>query len=115
MERAAIHNGGMLVPGGGRNLEQLKREVQRRADHNMPPLGGISPADARAALASIRTLDREEWAQAWCRVADFYWQRAQSAASSSRELARDECWRAWRLFHFARWPVENAPAKQLAR
>ena len=108
-----VHNGGRLVPGGGRDLEQLKQEVQRRADHNLPPLGGVAPADACAALSSIGTLDRDEWAQAWCRVADSHWQQA--AASTHRELARSEYWQAWRLFHFARWPTENAPAKEHAR
>ncbi|MGH8642070.1 MAG: alpha/beta hydrolase family protein [Burkholderiales bacterium] len=102
-----------LVPGGGRDLEQLKQEVQRRADHNLPPLGGVAPADARAALSSIRSFDREEWAQAWCRMADAHWQR--TASSTHRESARSESWQAWRLFHFARWPTENAPAKQHAR
>ena len=108
---ADIHSGGALVPGGGRDLEQLKLEVQRRADHNQPPLGGVAPADARAALSSIRTLDREEWAQAWSRVAEAHWQKAQAAGSTSR----GEYWQAWRLFHFARWPTENAPAKEHAR
>jgi esterase FrsA len=112
-QRGAGTSSGALVPGGGRGLEQLKQEVQRRADHNMPPLGGVVPADARAALSAIRTLDREEWAQAWCRVAEAHWQQA--ASSSHRELARNEYWQAWRLFHFARWPTENAPARQQAR
>jgi esterase FrsA len=115
MEPRDIHNGGELVPGGGRDFEQLKQEVQRRADRNMPPLGGIASADARAALSSIRTLDREEWAEAWCRVAHEHWQQARSAAMSNRDAARSECWQAWRLFHFARWPTENTPAKQHAR
>jgi esterase FrsA len=115
MEPRDIHNGGALVPGGGRDLEQLKQEVQRRADRNMPPLGGIASADARTALSSIRTLDREEWAEAWCRVADEHWQQARSAAMNNRDTARSECWQAWRLFHFARWPTENTPAKQHAR
>lgn len=108
-----MESSGALVPGGGRDLEQLRREVQRRADHGLPPLGGIVPADARSALSSVRSLDREEWARAWCSVAETHWQEASAAASSA--LARDKCWRAWRLFHFARWPIENAPEKEHAR
>ena len=54
---------GLLVPGGGRNLDQLKQEVQRRADRNLPPLGGIAPEDARAALLQIKSLEREFAAQ----------------------------------------------------
>jgi pimeloyl-ACP methyl ester carboxylesterase len=48
-------------------------------------------------------------------VAEEHWQRAQSAAPADREAACGEYRRAWRLFHFARWPTENAPAKRHAR
>lgn len=105
----------MLVPGGGRDLEQLKQEVQRRADRNMPPLGGIAPEDARAALAGIRSLKREEWAKSWSSVADRHRERAQPLEASDRAAAAREYWHAWRLHHFARWPTENTPAKQHAR
>ena len=106
---------GLLVPGGGRNLDQLKQEVQRRADRNMPPLGGIAPEDACAALSSIRSLEREEWAQSWSGVADRHWSGARALEALDRAGARERYWRAWRLHHFARWPTENAPAKQHAR
>jgi esterase FrsA len=106
---------GLLVPGGGRDLGQLKQEVQRRADGNMPPLGGITPEDARAALLSIRSLEREEWAQAWSGVAERHWSNAQALEALDRAGAREGYWRAWRLHHFARWPTENTPAKQQAR
>lgn len=100
-----------LIPGGSRSLDALKHEVQRRADRGMPPLGGIRPEDARAALAQIDSLDRESWAQAWSSVAEQHFARAQSSAGAARE----HYWHAWRLHHFARWPVENAPAKQQAK
>jgi esterase FrsA len=113
MQARISQDSGVLVPGGGRDLEQLKLEVQRRADHNLPPLGGVTAADARVALSAIRSLDREEWARAWSRVAEAHSQLA--AHSSNRETARGGHWQAWRLFHFARWPTENAPARQAAR
>ncbi len=106
---------GLLVPGGGRDLGQLKQEVQRRADGGMPPLGGIAPEDARTALARITSLDREQWATAFSAVADTHWQHAESLARQDRSAAANACWRAWRLFHFARWPTENTPAKRHAR
>ena len=71
-----IESGGRLVPGGDRDLDQLKQEVQRRADHSMPPLAGITPDDARAALSQITSLDREQWALAFSGIADRYWDRA---------------------------------------
>ena len=106
---------GELVPGGGRDLERLKQEVQRRADRNMPPVGGIEADDARAALAAIRSLGREEWARAWTSCGERHWTAAESLAARDPEGARARFWQAWRLFHFARWPTENTPAKQHAR
>jgi hypothetical protein len=105
---------GALVTGGGRDLEVLKQEVQKRADRGMPPLGGISPEDAKAALARIKSLDRDEWATAFSGVAEKHWQRAESAGGNRAEAAK-AYWQAWRLFHFARWPTENAPAKLRAK
>jgi len=106
---------GLLVPGGGRNLDQLKQEVQRRADRNLPPLGGIEPGDARAALSQITSLKREEWSLAFGQIADGYLARAQSLEAKDRTAAVRGYWQAWRLHHFARWPTENTPAKQHAR
>jgi dienelactone hydrolase len=109
------NSGDMLVPGGGRDLDQLKEEVKRRADRGMPPLGGIVPENARLALAGIRSLEREDWANSWSRVAETHWSTAQSLETGERSGARDHYWKAWRLFHFARWPTENTPARQHAK
>lgn len=103
-----------LITGGSRSLSELKQEVQRRADRNMPPLGGIGSEDARAALAQIDSLGREQWAQAWSNIAERHLASAQQPGAAA-DVARGHYWRAWRLYHFARWPVENSPAKQHAK
>ncbi|HKA40804.1 MAG TPA: alpha/beta hydrolase [Burkholderiales bacterium] len=108
-------SGGVLVPGGGRSLEELKLEVQRRAEHGMPPLAGISAEDARAALSQIDSLDRERWALAWSGVGERHFRRAQSLERSDSAGARDAYWNAWRVFQFARWPTENTLARQDAQ
>ena len=109
-----VKDGGALVPGGGRDLAALKAEVARRADRGMPPLGGIAPEDAKPALAGISSLEREEWAGAFNDVAEKHWRRAESAGSDRAEAAK-AYWQAWRLFHFARWPTENSPARRHAK
>jgi dienelactone hydrolase len=113
VRRGSIDSDGLLVPGGGRDLEALKQEVQQRADRNMPPLGGIAPEDARDALSQIRSLEREQWASAFGRVADR--RLARAAEIRDRVAAAREYWHAWRLYQFARWPTENAPARLHAR
>lgn len=104
-----------LVTGGSRGLNELKQEVQRRADRNMPPLGGIGPEDARTALARIDSLGRDQWALAWSSVAEQHLAKAQSPGGSDADAVRDHYWHAWRLYHFARWPVENSPVKVHAK
>ncbi len=103
------------MPGGGRSLDQLKQEIQQRADRNMPPAGGIKPEDARAVLARIGSLSREEWANSWSSAAEPYFTRAQSLEASDPASAAENYWHAWRLHNFARWPVENVPARRRAK
>lgn len=104
-----------LVPGGGRDFSALKQEVERRAERGMPPLGGISPEDARIALGAIGDLARDTWARAWSGVAARHEDEAQALEARDPARAAKAYWNAWRLHHFARWPTENAPAKQHAR
>ena len=115
MNHPSCHPAGSLLPGGGRTLDQLKQEVLRRVERNLPPLGGIAAEDARAALAAIDSLEREQWALAWNAVAEQHVARAACLEASAPAGAREHYWQAWRLNHFARWPVENSPAKQHAK
>ena len=98
-----------------RTIEELKAETQARADRNAYPLIGIKPADARAALAEIKTLDRDEWAAAWSKVAARYATDAKAAEAAGRlDDAKAGYLMAWRLYSFARWPTPNSPGKQTA-
>jgi esterase FrsA len=115
LDTSGSKRGNDLVPGGGRDLDALKAEVQRRVERGMPPLAGIAPGDARAALSRIHGLDRDEWARAWMSAAEPHLERARAHEDGDRGKAREEYWQAWRLLHFARWPTENTAAKQRAR
>lgn len=115
MDNISAAADGVLVPGGGRDFDALKAEVQRRADQDRPPLTGIDAEDARAALASIRSLDRDAWAAGWVAVGNRRWENARALHERDAAAARDEYWRAWRLFHFARWPTENSPTRLRAK
>lgn len=106
---------GELVTGGGRTLEALKQEVLRRVERALTPVGGIKLEDAKAALAAIDSLSREQWAKAWSAVAEKHFEAARSLEAADPQKAAQEYWNAWRLHHFARWPTENTPAKRHAR
>ena len=98
-----------------RTLEELKEETQKRVDGNLTPAGGLKSEDAREALANIHSLDRDEWAAAWSKVAERYAQRAKSEeASNNPKEAQSDYMMAWRYYSFARWPVPNSPGKEKA-
>jgi pimeloyl-ACP methyl ester carboxylesterase len=90
-----------------RSWEELKAETQARADRGAYPVFGISPDDARAALAMITSLDPDEWGAAWMSLGDRHLDRAarEDKASPDALLA------AWRLYTFGRWPVARSPNK----
>ncbi len=96
----------------GRTLGELKTELQRRAGLNLMPVAGVPEADVAAVIGSVDTLERDAWAQAWAGRGDLHLQRADAQAGSDSVAAREAYRLAWRLFHFARWPVENTPFKQ---
>jgi esterase FrsA len=79
---------------GPRSLEELKQETVRRAERNIVPLTGIKAEDAREAMASLRSLEPDDWAAAWSRIGERY-------------FARGDYFHAWDSFNVARWPSER--------
>jgi len=92
-----------------RSWEELKAETQVRADRGAYPVFGISPDDARAALAMISSLDPDEWGAAWMTLGDGYLDRARETGQGKD--AQDALLVAWRLYTFGRWPVAKSPNK----
>ena len=99
---------------GPRDLAELKRETQRRADRQLPPVGGVRPEDVREALAGLDSLEPDAWAAAFSRIGDRYMERAQSRQTSAPREAAEDYLHAWESYNLARWPVENSPGKKQA-
>jgi esterase FrsA len=95
-----------------RTIAEIKVETQARAERGAYPLIGLDPSDVREALAGIRTRDADEWAAAWCAVADRYFKAAPTM--STPEERRTSYLRAWRLYYFAQWPVASSQGKKAA-
>jgi len=98
----AIPVAAMAQSWGPRSLDELKQETIRRAERNLNPIGGVKPEDAREAMASLKSLEPDEWAAAWSRIGERY-------------FARGDYFHAWEIFNVARWPSEKlSPGKQKA-
>jgi esterase FrsA len=99
-------------PRRERTIEEIKTEAIHRAEVGQYPLIGLDPADVREAFESIHTSDKDEWAAAFMRVADRYFDEAKSFEKSDPQRANADYIRAWRLYSFGRWPIPSSPGKQ---
>jgi len=97
-----------------RTIDEIKTEAIRRAENGMYPLIGIDPADLNEAFASIKTIDKDEWAAAFMTVGDRYMAEANSLSATDPVKANADYIRAWRVYSFGRWPIPASPGKQHA-
>jgi esterase FrsA len=95
-----------------RNIDEIRVEAIRRAEVGQYPLIGLDPADVKEAFESIHTKDKDEWAAAFMRVGDRYFNEAQELEKSDPKKADADYIRAWKIYSFGRWPVPASPGKQ---
>jgi pimeloyl-ACP methyl ester carboxylesterase len=99
-----------------RTLGELKEEtlkrVQEKPQRSM--VEGILLEDAKAALAGLRSLDRDEWAAAWITFGDRYMSQAKALEASGNPTARDIYLRAYAYYKLGHYPTENSPKKKEA-
>ena len=98
-----------------RSLDEVKQEVLRRAG-KINPFNHIRPDDAQRIVASLTSLDRDHWAETWCKVGLDY--EAQGDAlvkkgANGKELA-DIYFLASDYCRIGRYPVANTPGKKAA-
>ena len=98
-----------------RSLDEIKQEVLRRAG-KINPFNHIRPDDAKRIVASLTSLDRDHWAETWCKVGLDYEAHGDALAKNAATakgfadlyfLASDYC-------RIGRYPVANTPGKKAA-
>ena len=94
-----------------RTLEELKEEVQSRADRRMYPVAALDPGEVREALANLKSLDRDDWASVWSALGAKHLAFAKTLAATDRRGASRQYRDAVEYFLFARFPLENSPGK----
>jgi hypothetical protein len=68
-----------------RSLDEIKKEVMRRAGH-INPFEGIRREDAAVVVNSLTSLDPDLWAQLWCRIGLAYEGKGDANTSERAEL-----------------------------
>ncbi len=95
-----------------RSLEEIKTEVMRRAGR-INPFEGIRREDAERVLASLTSLDRDEWAQAWCKVGLDHEAKGDALAKQDADdkALAEQYMLAFSNCMIARYPVPSSPKK----
>jgi esterase FrsA len=107
----------MNEPAGAqvRSLDEVKQEILRRAGKTNP-FNHIRPDDAKRIVASLTSLDRDHWAEAWSKVGLDYEAQGDALArkgAGGKELA-DIYFLASDYCRVGRYPVANTPGKRKA-
>ena len=93
-------------------LDELKAEVQRRAERDRHPLNGYDPAIIREGLDLLHGKTEDDWASAWMQIADRYWAAAQAAAGTREAMRLYQS--AYSYYVLARWPTPTSSKKREA-
>ncbi len=96
-----------------RSLDEVKAEVMRRAGR-INPFEGIRREEAEAIVTSLTSLDRDHWAQAWCRAGLAHEARGDERArqgADGAELAEIYTM-AFEYCRIGRYPVASTPGKK---
>lgn len=103
---ASVSNAQLAPP---RTLEELKAEIQERADRKAYPVSQLDPAEVREALAALKSQDRDEWAGVWSAIGDRHLQKAKGLEGSDKAGAARAFEHAMEYYLFARFPLEDSP------
>ena len=106
-EASAIPALAQLAPP--RTLDELKQEIQARADRRAYPVSQLDPAEVREALANLKSQERDHWAAVWSAIGDRHLAKAKSLEATDKPAAAKAYEHAMEYYLFARFPLEDSP------
>jgi pimeloyl-ACP methyl ester carboxylesterase len=96
-----------------RTLEEIKREITRRAATRTPPFDHVRADEVATVLQQLTSLDKEEWGTKWCKAGLDHEATADAMAKQgapAKALA-EEYDLAFGYCLIGRYPVPSSPAK----
>ena len=91
-----------------RTLEELKAEIQLRADRKAYPVAQLDAGEVREALANLTSQDRDHWASVWGAIGDRHMARAKGLEATNKAEAAHTYDKAMQWYMFARFPLEDS-------
>jgi pimeloyl-ACP methyl ester carboxylesterase len=112
---AAVSAPGMAQVSYPGTLEELKADVQSRAERERHPVNGYDPAVIREGLTLLQGRTEDDWAIAWMQIADRYWAEALlQEARGDLQAAMQSYQAAYSYYVLARWPTPTSVKKREA-
>ena len=99
-----------------KTLDEIKQEVLRRAEKRLSPFNHVRLEDAATVVQALRSLDRDHWAEEWCKVGLPYEARGDELArdKADAKLIAAACNNAFELCRMGRYPCASTPGKRQA-
>ena len=88
-----------------RTLDELKQEIQARADRRAYPVSQLDPAEVREALANLKSQERDHWAAVWSAIGDRHLAKAKALEATDKAAAAKAYEHAMEYYLFARFPL----------
>jgi esterase FrsA len=102
--------------GQERSLDDVKRDIRRRVVQRQPPFDDVRADEVERVLASLATLEKDEWGRRWCDAGRAHEKRGDELAAKGapvKEIA-EAYYLAYSYCHVGRYPVPSSPEKQEA-
>lgn len=98
-----------------RTLDEVKAEVMRRAG-KLHPFEGLKVEDAQRVTSALESLDRDHWAQEWCKLGRQYEDEADAAAKAgvTGHALAELYMLAFDYYRTGRYPTFSTPRKKAA-
>ncbi len=98
-----------------RTLDEVKAEVLRRAG-KLHPFEGLRVDDAQRVTAALKSLDRDHWAEEWCKAGKEYEDKGDTAAKAGAKgkALAEPYLLAFDYYRTGRYPTFSSPGKKAA-
>jgi esterase FrsA len=96
-------------------LDEIKKEVLRRAGKRLQPFNHVLQQDVEKVVASLASLDKDHWAEQWCRVGLEYEKKGDVLANAGdAKKAGETYYLAYDYCRIGRYPCASTPGKKQA-
>lgn len=95
-------------------LSDIKREVARRTEKHLQPFGHVARSDVDTILNSLSSLDRDQWAAAWCKAGLAYEEKGDELVkrgAAGKDIGA-AFYRAYDYCRIGRYPCASTPGKK---